>query len=133
MTFEEAARDPSRPLSLTPREWMYSIEAKLEEEEELTERAARRIAEKKKENEEAELPPDSGTGIEKIDMGLDQIVSGCKIIAAGLREATFVDMEPKMRKHVDKIKDLLETAIEPDLVDMIKESNELDGVEEKEK
>ena len=44
MTFEEAIFDPQRPLSLTPREWMYSVEASLAEEEELTDKAAIRIA-----------------------------------------------------------------------------------------
>lgn len=135
MTFEEAAKDPRRPLSLSPLEWMYSVEAKLNEEEELTERAAKRIAAAKKENKDENkddaLPEDSGTGVEKIDMGIDQLVSGCKIIDAGLREATFIDMEPKMRKHIDKIKELMETAIEPYLVDIIMESNKLDGEEEK--
>ena len=104
MTFEEAAKDPRRPLSLSPLEWMYSVEAKLNEEEELTERAAKRIAAAKKENKDENkddaLPEDSGTGVEKIDIGIDQLVSGCKIIDAGLREATFIDMEPKMRKHI---------------------------------
>ena len=33
MTFEEAVADPKRPLSLTPREWMYSVEASIAEEE----------------------------------------------------------------------------------------------------
>ena len=131
MTFEEAAKDPRRPLSLSPLEWMYSVEAKLNEEEELTERATKRIAAAKKENQkEDELPEDSGTGVEKIDLGIDQLVSGCRIIDAGLREASLVDMEPKMRKCIDKIKDLMETAIEPYLVDIIMESNKLDGTEE---
>ena len=39
-------------------------------------------------------------------------------------------MEPKMRKHIDKIKELMEMAIEPYLVDIIMESNKLDGEDE---
>lgn len=131
MTFEEAARDPRRPLSLTPREWMFSVEASLAEEEELTERAAQRIAAKRKEStdEEQALPEDSGTGLEKIDMGIDQLVSGCKLMDAGLREAKMVDMPPKTRRVVDKIEELLQTAIEPYLVDIIKESDSLESDE----
>lgn len=127
MTFEEAARDPRRPLSLTPREWMYSIEAKLAEEDELTEKAAQRIAARKKEgSEEQEMPPDSGTGFEKIDMGIDQLVSGCKLMRAGLRETKLVDLSPALRKVAKDIEDLLDTAIEPYLVDIIEASNKID-------
>ena len=128
MTFEEAARDPRRPLSLSPREWMYTTEAKLAEEDELTEKAAQRIAAKKKEgeNQEQEMPPESGTGFEKMDMGIDQLVSGCKLIRAGIRESKLADLSPELRKVAKEIEDLLDTAIEPYLVDMIKASNKMD-------
>ena len=131
MTFEEAVRDPRRPLSLTPMEWMYSVEAKLNEEAELTEKTARRLmtAKKENQNEDEELPERSGTGVESIDLGIDQLVSGCKLIDAGLKETEMVDMAPKVRKIVNEIKDIMETAIEPYLVDIIKLSDKLDGVE----
>ena len=43
MTWEEALRDPRRPLSLSPRDWMLSVEAELEEESSLTEGSIQRI------------------------------------------------------------------------------------------
>ena len=115
MTFEEAVFDPQRPLSLTPREWMYSVEASLAEEEELTDKAAMRIA------KQEEKPEPSDTGLEKVDMGIDQLVQGVELITSGLQDSRMVDLDPKTRKVLEKIKDLVETAISPYLVDIIKE------------
>lgn len=120
MTFEEAIFDPQRPLSLTPREWMYSVEASLAEEEELTDKAAMRIA------KQEEKPEPSDTGLEKVDMGIDQLVQGVELITSGLQDSRMVDLDPKTRKVLEKIKDLVETAISPYLVDIIKESDSLD-------
>ena len=120
MTFEEAVFDPQRPLSLTPREWMYSVEASLAEEEELTDKAAIRIA------KQEEKPEPSDTGLEKVDMGIDQLVQGVELITSGLQDSRMVDLDPKTRKVLEKIKDLVETAISPYLVDIIKESDSLD-------
>lgn len=120
MTFEEAIFDPQRPLSLTPREWMYSVEASLAEEEELTDKAAIRIA------KQEEKPEPSDTGLEKVDMGIDQLVQGVELITSGLQDSRMVDLDPKTRKVLEKIKDLVETAISPYLVDIIKESDSLD-------
>lgn len=120
MTFEEAIFDPQRPLSLTPREWMYSVEASLAEEEELTDKAAIRIA------KQEEKPEPSDTGLEKVDMGIDQLVQGVELITSGLQDSRMVDLDPKTRKVLEKIKDLIETAISPYLVDIIKESDSLD-------
>lgn len=120
MTFEEAIFDPQRPLSLTPREWMYSVEASLAEEEELTDKTAIRIA------KQEEKPEPSDTGLEKVDMGIDQLVQGVELITSGLQDSRMVDLDPKTRKVLEKIKDLVETAISPYLVDIIKESDSLD-------
>lgn len=120
MTFEEAIMDPQRPLSLTPREWMCSVEASLAEEEELTDKAAIRIA------KQEERPVPSDTGLEKVDMGIDQLVQGVELIMSGLQDARMTDLDPKTRRVMEKIKDLVETAISPYLVDMIKASDSLE-------
>lgn len=120
MTFEEAIMDPQRPLSLTPREWMCSVEASLAEEEELTDKAAIRIA------KQEERPVPSDTGLEKVDMGIDQLVQGVELIMSGLQDARMTDLDPKTRRAMEKIKDLVETAISPYLVDMIKASDSLE-------
>lgn len=120
MTFEEAIMDPQRPLSLTPREWMCSVEASLAEEEELTDKAAIRIA------KQEERPVPSDTGLEKVDMGIDQLVQGVELIMSGLQDARMSDLDPKTRRVMEKIKDLIETAISPYLVDIIKASDSLE-------
>ena len=119
MTFEEAVMDPNRPLSLTPREWMYSVEASLAEENELVDKVASRIAKE-------EDKPEPETGLEKIDMGIDQMVQGVRLVQSGIQDSRMVDLEPKTRKAVEKIKDLLETAIAPYLADIINYSDTME-------
>lgn len=124
MTFEEAVADPKRPLSLTPREWMYSVEASIAEEEELIEKTAKRIAKKENKAEPTE------TGLEKIDLGIDQMVEGVSLTMSGIQDSRMVDLPPKIRKAIEKIKDLLETAISPYLADIIEVSDSLEAAEE---
>lgn len=119
MTFEEAVMDPNRPLSLTPREWMYSVEASLAEENELVDKVASRIAKE-------EDKPEPETGLEKIDMGIDQMVQGVRLMQSGIQDSRMVDLEPKTRKAIEKIKDLLETAIAPYLADIINYSDTME-------
>lgn len=119
MTFEEAVMDPNRPLSLTPREWMYSVEASLAEENELVDKVASRIAKE-------EDKPEPETGLEKIDMGIDQMVQGVRLVQSGIQDSRMVDLEPKTRKAIENIKDLLETAIAPYLADIINYSDTME-------
>lgn len=127
MTFDEAVMDPNRPLSLTPREWMYSVEAKLAEEEELIENAAKRIA------KEQSKPEPTETGLEKIDMGIDQMISGVQLVMSGIQDSRMTDLDPKTRKVIEKIKDLMETAISPYLADIINQSDSLEAKEDSDK
>ena len=124
MTFDEAVMDPNRPLSLTPREWMYSVEAKIAEEEELIENTAKRIA------KEQSQPEPTETGLEKIDMGIDQMIVGVQLIMSGIQDARMTDLDPKTRKVVEKIKDIMETAISPYLADIVVQSDSLEAKED---
>ena len=122
MRFEEAVNDKSRPLSITPREWMMSVEASLAEEEELTVNSAKRIAGKE---QKADAP--SGDGVEKIDIGVDQIVQGIKICYVGLSEAERANLPPELRKIINKVKDLMDTAISPYMLDVIDVLDKMDN------
>lgn len=124
MRFEEAVNDKSRPLSITPREWMMSVEASLAEEEELTEKAVNRIAGKDKKDEQS---TSSGDGVEKIDIGVDQIIQGIKICYAGLSEAERANLPPELRKIINKVKDLMDTAISPYMLDVIDALDKMDN------
>ena len=121
MTFNEAVSDPRRPLSLTPREWMYAVEAELAQENDLVDKTVSRIA-----TAQDTPPEDSGTGIEKIDMGIDMMVEAVKLMNSGILDANMADLDPKVRTAVEKIRDLLETAIEPYLMDIVKLSDSMD-------
>ena len=126
MTLNDAIKDPERPLSINPMEWMLAVEANLAEEEELTKKVADRIAAKKRNFEEEEKSDKKDltiVGVETIDMGIDQIIQGIKLVYSGLSEAEKADMTPKMRKAVNTIKDLMDTAIVPYTKDIAKQSD----------
>ena len=128
MTFQEAAMDPNRPLSITPREWMYSVEASLAEDEQLTNGTAKRIVASEK---GVSVVEDVNVdGLEKIDLGVDQIIQGIKILYRGIEAAKEANLRPLERKIVDKVKDLVDTAISPYMSDIIKELDGLDVEDE---
>ena len=106
MTWEEALRDPRRPLSLSPRDWMLSVEAELEEESSLTEGSIQRI---QGEDSKSNLP----TSWEKIDLGIDELIQACKIIDEGIRETSQKDLLPPERKKLEAMKQILERGVLP--------------------
>ena len=120
MTFEEACADPKRPLSISPRDWMLSVEAELHEEEQLTTEVAKRL--------EGESPEykDRGNGMERIDLGIDQMAQGCRLVASGLRASKMLDLPPEVRRAMDRIEELLRGAIEPYLLEMIEVSESIE-------
>ena len=131
MTLNDAIFDPKRPLSITPSEWMMSVEASLAEEEELTKKSVQRIAKKEKSNS----TPQKDfmlSGIQTIDIGIDQIVQGIKIVYSGLEDTNKADLKPTFRKAVSKIKDLMDTAIVPYMKDIVNCSDELEDDETEE-
>ena len=67
------------------------------------------------------------TGMEKIDLGIDQMVQAAQMMQSGLQEARMADLSPAERKCIETIRDLLETAIEPYLLDMIRASDDMEG------
>ena len=130
MTLNEAIQDPKRPLSINPMEWMLAVEADLAEEEELTKKVAERIATQNKKNDNVVSQKDlSITGVETIDMGIDQIIQGIKLVYSGIENSDRADMKPKLRKTVNEIKDLMDTAVVPYMKDVaeLSDSFEEDG------
>ena len=132
MTLNEAIQDPKRPLSINPMEWMMAVEADLAEDEELTTKVAERIASKNSKKSEDEEPKKdlAITGIETIDMGIDQIIQGIKLVYSGLDSSDKANMTPKLRKAVTEIKDLMDTAIVPYMKDVTELSDSFEENDE---
>lgn len=131
MTLNEAIQDPKRPLSINPMEWMLAVEADLAEEEELTKKVAERIATKNKKNNDTVPQKDLViTGIETIDMGIDQIIQGIKLVYSGIENSDRADMKPKLRKAVNEIKDLMDTAVVPYMKDVVELSDSFEEDED---
>lgn len=124
MTFQEAALDPNRPLSITPREWMYAVEAQMAKQKQLVDNTIIRLA------SEQQKDIKSIDGLEKIQMGVDQIVEGIKIVSQGLMDSDIADLTPNERAIVNKVKDLIETALSPYTVDIIEELDKLENENE---
>lgn len=124
MTFQEAALDPNRPLSITPREWMYAVEAQMAKEKDLVDNTIVRLA------SEQETDIKSIDGLEKIEMGVDQIVEGIKIVNQGILDSEIANLSPDERAIVNKVKDLIETALSPYTVDVIEELDKLESEDE---
>jgi hypothetical protein len=103
---------------------MLAVEAKLAEDEELTDKEAQRVVAAKK-GEESTKPLDVDA-IEKMDAGIDQLVQGCKILMSASDELKRANLEPNQRKSVDKINDLTNNAIGPYLVEIIEASQEFE-------
>lgn len=133
MTLNEAIFDPKRPLSITPSEWMMSAQANLAEEQELTKKSTQRIIQAKKEKSNSTPKKDFMiSGIQTIDIGIDQIIQGIKIVYSGFDDTDKADLFPAFRKAVSKIKDLMDTAIVPYMKDVVDYSNELEDDEKQE-
>lgn len=131
MTLNEAIQDPKRPLSINPMEWMLAVEADLAEEEELTKKVAERIATQNKKNDNVVPQKDlSITGVETIDMGIDQIIQGIKLVYSGIENSDRADMKPKLRKTVNEIKDLMDTAVVPYMKDVVELSDSFEEDED---
>ena len=124
MTFQQAALDPNRPLSITPREWMYAVQAQMAKEKQLVDNTVIRLA--AQQNKDIK----SIDGLEKIEMGIDQIVEGIKIVSQGLLDAQIANLNPKEREIVNKVKDLIETAVSPYTVDIIEQLDKLEDENE---
>ena len=122
MTIEEAIKDPKRPLSISPRDWALSVDAELEEENELIEKSSERIASEQK---EMSFSYSKESGWEKIDIGIDQIIQGCQILEKGIWEANMKNLSPECRSILDTIKDIFQSAIVPYMADIVQESEKI--------
>ena len=126
MTLQEAMADPNRPLSMTPREWMQYEEAKEQEEVENIDQTAKEIyvEEEGVSDEQADLEfgPE-----EKLEIGIEQMVLGCRIAIRALNELSRKDVSIRDRKAYDGISEIVNRAIAPYLADMMKYRKEINS------
>ena len=123
MNYEDAINDPARPLSVPPNEWMQRRGSK-NTPIEVINTSQDVIASIKTAKIEGE-----STGIEELDMGIDSIINGIEQMQAGFKKLDGVDMDESERAVIDKVKDIVETAIAPYMADIVEELDKLEGVE----
>jgi hypothetical protein len=109
MTFQEAIKDPNRPLSMTPQEWMQYEEAKENEEVEVVDQTSKQLY-----VQEMEVPEEQADeefdAVAKLEIGIEQMVLGCRIALRALNELGRQDVMDDTRlllNHLEEMKDAL--------------------------
>lgn len=124
MTFQEAIKDPNRPLSMTPQEWMQYEEAKEQEEVEVVDQTSKQLY-----VQEMEVPEEQADeefdAVVKLEIGIEQMVLGCRIALRALNELGRQDVPKEDRKAYDGMAEIVNFAIAPYLADMMKYRKEL--------
>lgn len=126
MTLQEAMVDPNRPLSMTPREWMQYEEAKEQEEVENIDQTAKEIYAEEEGFSEEQVDSEFGSE-EKLEVGIEQMVLGCRIAIRALNELSRKDVSIRDRKAYDGISEIVNRAIAPYLADMMKYRKEINS------
>lgn len=126
MTLQEAMADPNRPLSMTPREWMQYEEAKEQEEVEDIDQTAKGIYAEEEGIPEEQVDSEFGAE-EKLEVGMEQMVLGCRIAIRALNELSRKDVSIRDRKAYDGISEIVNRAIAPYLADMMKYRKEINS------
>lgn len=120
MTIDEAINDKDRPLSMTPQEWMQYVEATEEEDKALIDNEVARLVAKEGDDESREID-----NAEKLDIGIEQMVLGCKIAMRALQGLSRDNMGVREREAYDRIGDLIYNAIGPYLSDVLETRTKL--------
>ena len=123
---QEAMADPNRPLSMTPREWMQYEEAKEQEEVENIDQTAKGIYAEEEGISEEQADSEFGAE-EKLEVGMEQMVLGCRIAIRALNELSRKDASIRDRKAYDGISEIVNRAIAPYLADMMKYRKEINS------
>lgn len=118
MTLQEAIDDKKRPLSVSPSEWMQYSEAREHEEIELVDKEAVRIV--ASENQEVDENSINLSCEERLDIGIEQMVLGCKMVIRAMQEINRMDLDEKSRSNYDSIDVLIKNAVAPYLADVLK-------------
>ena len=126
MTLQEAMADPNRPLSMTPKEWMQYDEAREQEEVENIDRTAKEIYVEETGIPEEQADSEFGSE-EKLEIGIEQMVLGCRAAMRALNELSRKDVPVKERKAYDGMARIVNCAIAPYLADMMKFRKEVNS------
>ena len=119
MTLQEAIADRNRPLSMSPREWMQYEEAKEQEEVENVDETAKDIYAEEMEASKEQADSEFGSE-EKLEVGIEQMVLGCRMALRALNELERKDVSIAERNAYDGMAEIVRRAIAPYLADMMK-------------
>lgn len=107
---------------MTPQEWMQYEEAKEQEEVENVDQTAKEIY-----VEETGEPESEFGSEEKLEVGIEQMVLGCRMALRALNELSRKDVPIQERKAYDGMTEIVNRAIAPYLADMMKYRKEINS------
>ena len=116
MTLEEAIADKNRPLSVSPYEWMQYRAAEDKEAEMIFDDEADRIVQEETQSEE----PVKTTPRERVEIGVEQMILGCRIAMRALQQIDREDAAVADRAKYDKVKDNIFNGVAPYLAAALK-------------
>lgn len=119
MTLQEAIDDKSRPLSVSPKEWMEYEQSAEQADADLTKNAARRIV-----AEEQGIPEEKSgeievTSEECVEIGIEQMILGCRMVLRGLQELSRQNLAIDERRYYDDMEQLMRNEVLPDVADLL--------------
>lgn len=127
MTLDEAIRDKNRPLSVAPAEWMEYQKAKDADEEVLFDEEASRIVRDEHavtsplpESTHEDVDSDDAvvTPSDRLEIGIEQMVIGCKMAIRALQELSRIDSGQSDK--YDKIGTYIRNGVSPYLAEAMK-------------
>jgi len=122
----DAMNDPNRPLTIDPNTWLTQMKGRRGRLDQIVSEDIRVAqAEPKPEPESTKKIENVEDAAVLIDSGVDNIIAGMKSLEDGLNALDNLSAEEK--KAVDKVRDLLDTAIAPYVSDIIEELAVFEG------
>ena len=115
MTIDEAIADKDRPLSVSPYEWVQYRKAEEKDDETLFDKEAERIVE-----DETGERPEEMTPQDRLEIGVEQMVVGCKMAMRALQEMRRIDLPASERAKYDKAGNFIFNGVAPYLADALK-------------
>lgn len=120
MTLQEAIMDKNRPLSVPPQQWMQYEQAKQHEQEELIENEIKRIVAIEENREDEDVSDIKVDAEEKLNIGIEQMILGCRMSMRVLQQLERKNTSPKERAFYNQARKIINNAVAPYLADILK-------------
>ena len=116
-TLTDAISDPNRPLTKAPSEWVVEVRQRRGS-------VNKSNSTEKKDNKN---PENSEVGVAQLDSAVDSIIGGIRDAYDSIVLLKKTKLDSKEKEILNKVLELLDTAVSPYVADIAKELDKLDG------